>query len=54
MAAAVIGGLRTLYLLSLLVIPAIYTLVDDLGRLLKKWFKMEDKHNLKTDRGLDQ
>ena len=49
MAAAVIGGLLASTFLSLLVIPAIYTLVDDLGRLLKKSFKMEDKHNLKTN-----
>ena len=36
MAVAVIGGLMTSTLLSLLVIPALFTYIDDLARLLKK------------------
>jgi hypothetical protein len=35
MAVAVIGGLITSTVLSLLVIPAVFTLVDDVGQ----WFK---------------
>ena len=38
MGVAVIGGLMTSTLLSLLVIPAVYTLVDDLEHLLKRVF----------------
>jgi hypothetical protein len=34
MAIAVIGGLLTSTVLSLLVIPVVYTFIDDLGRLL--------------------
>jgi Cu/Ag efflux pump CusA len=34
MAIAVIGGLITSTLLSLLVVPAVFTFVDDLARLL--------------------
>jgi len=33
MAIAVIGGLLTSTVLSLLVIPVVYTFIDDLGRL---------------------
>jgi multidrug efflux pump subunit AcrB len=47
MAAAVIGGLLASTFLSLLVIPAIYTLVDDVGRLLKRLVKSND-NNFKT------
>jgi hypothetical protein len=36
MAIAVIGGLVTSTLLSLLVVPAAYTYVDDLEQLLKR------------------
>ena len=36
MAAAVISGLITSTLLSLVVIPVVYTLMDDLGRLLRR------------------
>ena len=36
MAAAVVSGLVTSTLLSLVVIPVVYTLMDDLGRLLKR------------------
>jgi multidrug efflux pump subunit AcrB len=39
MAVAVIGGLITSTLLSLLVVPPVYTLIDDLERLLGKLFK---------------
>ena len=36
MAAAVVSGLVTSTLLSLVVIPVVYTLMDDLGRLLRR------------------
>lgn len=36
MAAAVLGGLMTSTFLSLVVIPVVYTLMDDLGQLAKK------------------
>ena len=36
MAAAVLGGLMTSTLLSLIVIPVVYTLMDDVGRGLRK------------------
>ncbi len=39
MAIAVIGGLITSTLLSLLVVPAVYTYVDDLDRLLARLFR---------------
>jgi HAE1 family hydrophobic/amphiphilic exporter-1 len=40
MARAVIGGLLTSSLLTLLVVPVVYTIVDDLGAWLKrKWHK---------------
>ncbi|BBP01189.1 efflux RND transporter permease subunit [Sulfuriferula nivalis] len=37
MAIAVIGGLITSTLLSLLIIPVVYTYVDDVTMILKKW-----------------
>jgi multidrug efflux pump subunit AcrB len=37
MAIAVIGGLVTSTLLSLLVVPAVFTYVDDAGRWLARW-----------------
>jgi len=37
MAIAVMGGLITSTLLSLLVVPAVFTYVDDLEHLLKRW-----------------
>ena len=36
MAVAVIGGLITSTLLSLLVVPAVFTYIDDLEHLLKR------------------
>jgi len=36
MAVAVIGGLITSTLLSLLVVPAVYTYIDDLEHLIKR------------------
>ncbi|WP_151637045.1 efflux RND transporter permease subunit [Noviherbaspirillum aerium] len=44
MATAVIGGLITSTLLSLLVVPAVYTYIDDLEHLLKRLFGREKKH----------
>ncbi len=37
MAIAVIGGLITSTLLSLIVIPAAYTVLDDFGQWVKRW-----------------
>ena len=39
MAVAVIGGLITSTLLSLLVVPAAFTFVDDLALMLGRWFR---------------
>ncbi|MEC4718711.1 efflux RND transporter permease subunit [Noviherbaspirillum sp. CPCC 100848] len=44
MATAVIGGLITSTLLSLLVVPAVYTYIDDLEHLLKRLLGKEKKH----------
>ena len=41
MAISVIGGLITSTLLSLIVIPAAYTVLDDLG----EWFKRRARRN---------
>ena len=48
MAAAVLGGLVTSTLLSLVVIPVVYTLMDDVSRWFSKWLvphgkKVDDK-----------
>ena len=48
MAIAVIGGLITSTLLSLLVVPAVYTYIDDLEHLLKRMVAKVRGH--KTDR----
>jgi HAE1 family hydrophobic/amphiphilic exporter-1 len=37
MAVAVIGGLITSTLLSLLVVPVVFTYVDDWGARIKEW-----------------
>ncbi|WP_296404474.1 efflux RND transporter permease subunit [Psychrobacter sp.] len=39
MAAAVLGGLVTSTLLSLIVIPMVYTFMDDISKQLRKWFR---------------
>jgi multidrug efflux pump subunit AcrB len=39
MGVAVIGGLMTSTVLSLLVVPAVFTYIDDLGQLLARWFR---------------
>lgn len=41
MARAVVGGLLTSSILTLLVVPVMYTLMDDLGRWLKRKWKRE-------------
>ncbi len=38
MARAVIGGLITSTLLTLVVVPVVYTFLDDLGRLFARWW----------------
>ncbi|MDN6275925.1 efflux RND transporter permease subunit [Psychrobacter sp.] len=43
MAAAVLGGLVTSTLLSLVVIPVVYTLMDDLSGWFAKWLKPSGK-----------
>jgi multidrug efflux pump subunit AcrB len=49
MAIAVIGGLMTSTLLSLIVIPAAFTVLDDLG----EWIKRKGKRRGKVVRSLD-
>ncbi|MGZ8290447.1 MAG: efflux RND transporter permease subunit [Telluria sp.] len=44
MAIAVIGGLITSTLLSLLVVPAVFTYIDDLEHLLKRWTGKERRN----------
>ncbi|QNH16897.1 AcrB/AcrD/AcrF family protein [Xanthomonas sp. GW] len=45
MAIAVIGGLITSTLLSLIVIPAAFTLVDDLGEWMSRRFRRRSSHS---------
>ncbi|KAA0934528.1 efflux RND transporter permease subunit [Psychrobacter sp. ANT_H59] len=50
MAAAVLGGLVTSTLLSLVVIPVVYTLMDDLSGWFAKWFAATDKPDRVTEK----
>lgn len=50
MAIIVIGGLLTSTLLSLLVIPVVYTYVDDLAAYIKRRFHIGDKHGANAQR----
>ncbi|WP_201512183.1 efflux RND transporter permease subunit [Psychrobacter alimentarius] len=50
MAAAVLGGLVTSTLLSLVVIPVVYTLMDDLSRWFAKWLVPSGKPNATTEK----
>ena len=49
MAAAVLGGLVTSTLLSLVVIPVVYTLMDDLSGWFAKWLAPNGKPNIVTE-----
>ncbi|WP_352310766.1 efflux RND transporter permease subunit [Psychrobacter sp. W2-37-MNA-CIBAN-0211] len=49
MAAAVLGGLVTSTLLSLVVIPVVYTLMDDLSGWFAKWLVPSGKEPTTTD-----
>lgn len=49
MAAAVLGGLVTSTLLSLVVIPVVYTLMDDLSGWFAKWLVPSGKEQPTTD-----
>ena len=49
MAAAVLGGLVTSTLLSLVVIPVVYTLMDDLSGWFSKWLKPQGKGHSTTN-----
>jgi len=49
MAIAVIGGLITSTLLTLVVIPVVYTLVDDLENLFKKKIKSSNIQDQSSD-----
>ncbi|MBH0007175.1 efflux RND transporter permease subunit [Psychrobacter sp. SWN149] len=49
MAAAVLGGLVTSTLLSLVVIPVVYTLMDDLSGWFAKWLVPSGKEKAVTD-----
>ncbi len=44
MARAVIGGLMTSTLLTLVVVPVVYTLLDDLGVLLRRKRAANEPH----------
>ncbi|MDC7717851.1 efflux RND transporter permease subunit [Vogesella sp. DC21W] len=44
MAIAVIGGLLTSTLLSLLVVPVVYTVVDDMQQWLRRWLPQHEQH----------
>ena len=52
MAAAVLGGLVTSTLLSLVVIPVVYTLMDDLSGWFAKWLKPSDKKSEVTEKAV--
>ena len=43
MAVAVIGGLITSTVLSLLVVPAVFTYLDDLEQALRRLFRLQSK-----------
>ena len=49
MAAAVLGGLVTSTLLSLVVIPVVYTLMDDLSGWFAKWLAPNGKPDIMTE-----
>lgn len=49
MAAAVLGGLVTSTLLSLVVIPVVYTLMDDVSHWFSKWLVPHGKQSEKND-----
>ncbi len=54
MATAVIGGLVTSTILSLLAVPATYTLVDDAERLAKRiWNRRPGKHEMLVEHAAD-
>ncbi|WP_350562119.1 efflux RND transporter permease subunit [Psychrobacter sp. CAL346-MNA-CIBAN-0220] len=50
MAAAVLGGLVTSTLLSLVVIPVVYTLMDDVSNWFSKWLIPHGKDRSATDK----
>ncbi|WP_201529038.1 efflux RND transporter permease subunit [Psychrobacter frigidicola] len=50
MAAAVLGGLVTSTLLSLVVIPVVYTLMDDVSNWFSKWLIPHGKKESATDK----
>ena len=52
MAAAVLGGLVTSTLLSLVVIPVVYTLMDDLSGWFAKWLKPSDQKSAATEKAV--
>jgi multidrug efflux pump subunit AcrB len=51
MAVAVIGGLITSTVLSLLVIPAVFTYIDDIGQWFGRRFRRRDRGNTAEARG---
>jgi multidrug efflux pump subunit AcrB len=54
MATAVIGGLMTSTLLSLLVVPVVFTLTDDVERLLRRARRGVRRGDAENDRKRDE
>jgi HAE1 family hydrophobic/amphiphilic exporter-1 len=49
MARAVIGGLITSTLLTLIVVPVVYTYLDDLGGSFERWWSHKTPDHAKED-----
>ncbi|MCL6546284.1 MAG: efflux RND transporter permease subunit [Bryobacteraceae bacterium] len=54
MARAVIGGLITSTLLTLLVVPVVYTFLDDLGSWIAHWWRRKTPAHVRVPEGLGE
>jgi len=52
MARAVIGGLITSTLLTLVVVPVVYTYLDDLGARVARWWSKTPSYQPAAERGV--